>query len=142
MPITSTLGGNYICVATRGKVGAVYHTVYTYKTVYIDDLVPIDVTMASPLADSFTEFLDSLTEIPDPYCRIQELGKQGTKEDLAKYLAEGNSIDTLGKNNWTIVCHAVIYGNVPMIQASVECHASLSKTIEIAAHDAVAPILD
>jgi hypothetical protein len=132
LPIASTFGGDYVCLAVRGKVGAVFHTVYTYKTVYQSDLVPVDVSMA-PLADSFTEFLDSLTEIHEPYCRIEDLGQRGTPEDLAKFLAEGNSINAVGRNKLTVVCRAITFDNLPMIRACIQHGASLSGTVRAAA---------
>ncbi len=128
LPVASTLNEQEICVAFRGNVGAVFLTEYTYKTVFRGDLVPIAVTM-TPLARSFTEFLDMLVEIPDPYCRIEDLGKQGTPDDLAQYLEEGNSIDAVGKNGFTIICEAIKFNNVPMVRACIEHGASLSGTI-------------
>jgi hypothetical protein len=131
LPIASTFNEQDICLAYRGNGSAVFHTIYTYKTVFRGDLVPIDVTMA-PLASSFTEFLDSLVEIPEPYCRIRDLGKQGTPDQLAQYVTEGNSIDAVGKNALTIVCEAVKFNNLPMIQACIEHGASLSGTLQLA----------
>jgi len=129
VPVASTSNDEEICLAVCAKdAGAVFFTVYKYKAVYRGDLVPIAVTMA-PLAGSFTEFLDMLVEIPDPYCRIEDLGKQGTPDDLAQYLAKGNSIDAVGKNDLTIVCEAIKFNNLPMIQACIERGASLSGTI-------------
>lgn len=126
------LGHNYICLAVRGKVGAVFHTVYTDKTVYEKDLVSVDVRM-EPLARSFTEFLESLTEIPPPpYCRIEDLGKRGTAEDLAKFLAEGNSINAVGRDKQTLVCEAVTFNNMPMIRECIKRGASLSGTLHAA----------
>jgi hypothetical protein len=131
VPIGSTFGGDDICLAVRGRIGAVFHTAYTYKTVGRGDLVPIDVAM-EPLAGSFTEFLDLLTEIPDPYCHVVDLGRRGTVEDLRRYVAEGNSINALGKNKRTVLCEAIVYNNLPMVRACIERGAGLSGTIDAA----------
>jgi len=133
VPIASTHSECEICVAYRGKdAGAVFFTAYRYRIAHAnDDLIPIDVTMV-PLADSFSEFLDCLVEIPNPYCRIEDLGKRGTRDDLEQYVAEGNSIDAVGKNHLTIVCEAIKFDNAAMIRACIERGASLSGSIEIA----------
>ena len=130
VPIAS-LGEGYICMDVRGRVGAVFRTEYKYNRVYKSDLVPVDVTMA-PLAGSFNEFLKNLTEIPDPYCRIEDLGKRGTPEDLDRYLAEGNSIQAVGEHRMTLICEAVGLNNLPMIQACIKRGASLSGTMKAA----------
>ena len=130
LPIAGTFSGGYICLSCRGsKFGAVYFTALKYKIAYIDDLVPIDLTMV-PLADSFTKLLDYLVEIPNPYCRIEDLGKKGTADDLAKYLSEGHSIDALSKNRLTLLCEAIKFDNTAMIQSCIERGASLSGSIE------------
>lgn len=132
VPIAGLMGGEDICLAVRGKVGAVFYTVFKYRVEDDGDEIPIDVTL-EPLAGSFTEFLDSLTELPPPpYCRIEDLGRHGTPEDLEKYLAEGNSINAKGKNNWTIICEAICANNMPMIQACIKRGASLLGTIRSA----------
>jgi hypothetical protein len=133
VPIARATSGRDICLAYKGlRAGAVFYTEFEYKTVFRGDLVPIDVTMV-PLADSFTDLLGQLTEIPNPYCRIEDLGKNGTPEDLDIYLAEGNSIDEIGKNDVSILCEAIKFNNMGMIKACIERGASLSKSIYIAA---------
>ncbi|MCE5268916.1 MAG: SMI1/KNR4 family protein, partial [Planctomycetaceae bacterium] len=88
LPIASSLSGLEVCISCRENIGAIFITEYVYKIVFRGDRVPAAVTMA-PLAPSFTDFLKMLVEIPDPYCRIQELGKKGTPANLDQYLAEG-----------------------------------------------------
>jgi len=134
LPIASTLSDCDICVAYRGKnAGAIFITAYKFKIEHAnDDLIPIDVTMVQ-LADSFSEFLDYLVEIPDPYCPIEDLGKSGTDDDLARYLAEGNSIDALSKNGMTIVCEAIRFDNSDMLRACIARGASVSGSIVMAA---------
>lgn len=132
LPIAGSFGEGKICLAYRGKnAGAVFYTVFKYKKVFRGDLVPVDVTMA-PLANSFTEFLDSLVEIPEPYCRIEDLGKRGTPDDLAQYLAEGHSINAVGNDSLTIVREAIRFDNAAMLRACIERGASLSGSIETA----------
>jgi ankyrin repeat protein len=132
LPLTCTTSDFHICLAYKGKnAGKIFFTAYKYKKVGLGDLVPIDVTMV-PLADSFSEFLDCLVEIPEHYCRIEYLGKCGTVDDLVKYMAEGNSINAMGKNNFTILCEAVKFDNAAMIKACIEHGANLSGCIEIA----------
>jgi len=129
LPIASTLGEQYLCLDVRGKIGAVYHTVYKYKTVYISDLVPVDVTLA-PLANSFSEFLDSLTvDVPEPLSPIEELAQQGTFDDLEQFLAAGNSINSVTSRHRTVICAAIGFDNLPLIQACIERGASLSGTV-------------
>lgn len=132
LPVADTFNDQLICIAFRGdKSGAAYFTVYKYRALFRRDLVPIAVRMA-PLADSFTEFLERLVEIPEPSCRIRDLGERGTPDDLAQYVAEGNSIDAVGRYDSTILCEAIKFANVPMIQACIERGASLSGTTETA----------
>jgi hypothetical protein len=129
VPIASTFSDYEICLAHQGSgFSGAFITAYKYdKRGY-----SIDVTMVR-LANSFTEFLDSLVEIPNPYCRIVDLGEKGTPGDLACYLAEGNSINALGKNDLTILCEAIKCNNIAMIQACIEHGASFSRALEIAA---------
>lgn len=131
LPIAHGVSDKYICLAYRRHVGAVCYTTFKYKKVFRGDLVPVGVTMV-PLADSFAEFLGGLIEIPNPYCRIEQLGKRGTASDLAQYLAEGHSIDSLGKNHLTIVREAIRFDNSAMTKACIERKASLSGTVETA----------
>ncbi|MCI0357228.1 MAG: SMI1/KNR4 family protein [Planctomycetaceae bacterium] len=126
LPITSTQNQEDICLAIRDKIG----TVWLALPVYAND-VPIDATLFK-LAGSFTEFCNSLVPIPVVYCPIEELGKNGTEADLEAYLAEGNSIDTVGKNYHTILREAIKFGNQPMIEACIARGASLSKTVYMA----------
>jgi hypothetical protein len=133
VPIAPTFSECDICLACQGQdAGAVYFTAYKYKIARMgDDLIPNDVTMV-PLADSFTHFMEYLLEIPEPYCRIEDLGKRGTPEDLARYLAEGRSINALGKNHLTVLCEAIKFDNSPMVRACIEHGARLSGTVDIA----------
>jgi len=126
LPITSTRNNEDICVAICGNIGTVWLVLYAYQ-----NDVPVDARLV-PLADTFTAFLDGLVEIPEPYCRIEELGKHGTTGDLDSYLAEGNSIDAVGKNDLTIVCEAVKFGNLPIIESCIARGASLSRTVHMA----------
>lgn len=131
LPIASSFGGLEVCISFRENIGAIFITDYVYKIVFRGDRVPIAVTMA-PLAPSFTDFLKMLVEIPDPYCRIEELGEKGTPADLDQYLAEGKPLDALGKNGLTIACEAIKYDNLPMLKACIARGASLSRTVQIA----------
>ncbi len=129
VPIASTYSDCDICLACRGDhIGAAYFTAYKYKIASNKDRIPIDVTM-EPLADSFSELLDKLVEIPEPYCRVEDLGKRGTADDLAKYLAEGNSINALGKYKETILCRAIAHDNSAMIKSCLKRGASVSGTV-------------
>jgi cell wall assembly regulator SMI1 len=123
LPITSTQNGEDICLDFRDNIGTVWLLVYFYE-----NDVPVDATKVY-IAESFTEFLKRLVEMPEPYCRIEELGKRGTETDLEAYLAEGNSIDAVGKNGHPIVREAIKFGNLSMIEACINRGASLSKTI-------------
>lgn len=123
LPITSTWNGEDICLAFVENVGSVWIAVYSFE-----NDVPVRAKLL-PLAKSFTDFVDSLAEIPEPYCRIEELGKQGTEADLEAYLIEGNSIDAMGKNHMTIIREAIKFDNRPMIEACIARGASLSKTV-------------
>ena len=128
IPIAWTTSECQICIAYRGSnAGKVFYTAFKYRFAN-KDMIPIDVTMV-PLADSFTDLLDYLVEIPDPYCRIEELGKSGTADDLAQYLADGNAIEALGKHDLTILSRAIASDNTAMIQACIEHGASLSGSV-------------
>jgi ankyrin repeat protein len=70
------------------------------------------------------------------------LGKNGTRDDLAKYLAEGNSVDAIGKHGLTIVCEAIKFKNIAMIRACIERHASLSKTVYMAVQNRRADLIE
>jgi hypothetical protein len=105
------------------KIGSVWIAVYAYE-----NDVPVRAKLL-PLAKSFTDFVGSLVQIPEPYCRVEFLGKHGTQADLEAYLAEGNSIDAMGKNHMTIVREAIKFGNRPMIEACIARGANLSTTI-------------
>jgi ankyrin repeat protein len=126
LPIASTMNDEDICVAFRGNVGEVSLALYEY-----DNEVAMGAFMM-PLANSFTEFRNMLFEIPEIHCPVQELSRQGTPEDLDHFLAEGNSIDTISKNGFSILCEAIKFDNMPMFKACIERGASLSKSIYIA----------
>jgi len=126
VPITGNLDEQDICLAFRENVGAVYWAMYEYEG---DTSVGATIV---PLAGSFTEFLNSLFVIPVVYCPIVNLGEHGTLADLAEYLAEGNSLDAIGKHDSTIVGEAIKFNNVPIIRACIERGASLSETICLA----------
>jgi len=123
LPVTSTRNGEDICMAYVDNIGSVWVAIYSYE-----HDVPVSAKLV-PLAKSFTEFVNSLVEIPEPYCRIEDLGKNGTEADLEVYLTEGNSIDAIGKNHMTIVREAIKFNNRPMIEACIARGASLSKTV-------------
>ena len=126
LPVTMTQNQEDICLDIRDKIGTVWFVRYAHE-----NYVPVAARLF-PLAGSFTEFLDMLVEIPEPYCRIEELGERGTENDLVAYLAEGNSIDATGKNRMTILCEAIMHGNLPMIEACIVRGASVSQTIHMA----------
>ncbi len=126
LPITMTQNQEDICLDFRVEIGTVWFVRYGYE-----NYVAVSARLF-PLAGSFAEFLGMLVEIPEPYCRIEELGERGTENDLVAYLAEGNSIDATGKNRMTIVCEAIKYGNLPMIEACIARGASVSRTIYMA----------
>jgi len=132
LPIAATLSECDICLACRrNHFGAAYFTAYKYKIAYRHDLVPIDVTMV-PLANSFTELIEYLEEIPDPHCPVEHLGKEGTADDLQRYLAEGHSIDSVSKNKLTILCEAIRFNNLSIINACIEHGANMSGSIKMA----------
>ncbi len=89
---------------------------------------PIGVKL-SPLGITFAEFLDSLVPIPTIFCPVENLGRDGTPDDLADYLADGGSINALSKEDFTIVCEAIKWNNMPMFLACIDNGANLSSTL-------------
>lgn len=126
LPITSTQNMDDICLSVQEDVGRITLAKFVYE-----NEIPVGANMFR-LAGSFTEFLDSLFPIPVVYCPIEDMGKQGTPEDLDRYLAEGNSIDEVGKNGFTIICEAIKCDNMPLIEACIEHGASLAGTVRMA----------
>lgn len=131
LPIAYATNDTDICIAFKEDAGAVYITEYEYKTVFQSDRARVSAAMMK-VSNSFTEFLASLSEIDEPYCRIENLGEHGRAADLAQYLAEGNFINSLGKNGLSIACEAIKFDNVSMLQACIDREASLSQTIYLA----------
>lgn len=112
-----------ICLSFHDNSGTVTVTEYIYREDFVVG------TKMHPLANSFSEFLNTLVEIDVPYCRIEDLGQRGTPDDLMKYLTEGNSLDAQGKNNRTILCEAILFTNLPVVEACLERKANLSKAV-------------
>ena len=134
LPIVSTTSECEVCLKYRGtNAGAIYFTAYKYRKLEHpnEDLIPVDVTMV-PVADSFSEFLDYVVVIPDIACPIVDLAKQGTEDDLERYLAEGYSLNALSKNGLTLLCEAIKYNNTAIINACIQRGASLSGSVRIA----------
>jgi hypothetical protein len=132
VPIAETLSGCEICIACEGKhAGAIFITAYKYRVCENWDRIPIDVSMVR-LTRTFAELFDYMVKLPNPYCRIEDLGKNGTPDDLKHYLAEGNSINAKGKNDLSILCEAIKFRNYNMIQACIESGASFSQSLQIA----------
>lgn len=123
LPIAGTLLG-HVCLAFDNDYG----TVTLAERIYREELM-VGVEMHA-IANSFSEFLTSLVYLP--LCPVVEMGSNGSPDDLTKYLAAGNSLDTLGEHNCTILCEAVRVRNIPMIEACIERGASLSKSIQFA----------
>ena len=124
--IASTMDEQDICLDFRDKVGAVWLAVYSYE-----NDVAVEATMR-PFAKSFTAFMNKLIEIEVPYCRIEDLGKNGTIEELEEYLAEGNLIDAVGKNDLTILCESIKFSNLAMMEACIERGAGLAESVHMA----------
>jgi hypothetical protein len=129
LPVTSTQNEEDICLDFRNKIGSISLALYSR-----DHGIPME-AFITPLANSFTEFIDSLFEIPEVYCPIEELGEKGTPDDLDVHLAEGNSIDALGKNDLPILGEAIKFNNMPVIKACLEHGASLSGSIHMATYN-------
>jgi hypothetical protein len=129
LPVASTSKQDDICIAFRGNVGTVSLALIAY-----DDDDAVGASMV-PLANSFAELLDKLVVIPKVYCPIEELGEKGTPDDLAAYLAERNSLDALGTNGLSILCEAINFDNLPIINACIERSASLCQSISIATYN-------
>ena len=125
--VAVTMGEPDICLDFRDKIGAISLAVYSYE-----NEVAVKATM-EPFAKSFTEFLDKLVEIEVPYCRVEDLGRNGTPEDLEKYLAEGNLIDAVSKNDHTLLCESIKFSNIAMMQACIERGAGLAESLHVAA---------
>jgi hypothetical protein len=126
LPVAGALNGEDICIPFLDNTGKILLALYEY-----DNDVPVGATMV-PLTNSFTELLSRLVVIPKVYCRIEELGEHGTPDDLAQHMAAGNSIDAVGKHDFTVICEAIRFHNLPMIEACIQQGASLSGTIELA----------
>jgi hypothetical protein len=110
------------------QIGAIFlWTAYRY-----DDQGDEIAVFMERLADSFTQFVNGLVEISVPFCRIENLGKRGTPNNLAKYMAEGNDLNATGKNGFTVLCEAIKFDNLPVLRACMERGASLSRSIYVA----------
>lgn len=128
LPICSTRNGEDICLDFRKSIGAVWLAEFQRK----DDR-PVSVSM-HPLAESFTDFVNSLLVIPEIYCPIAELGERGTPDDLERYLREGNDLNAISKNGFSILCEAIKFRNRPMADACIERGASLYKSLHVATY--------
>jgi hypothetical protein len=126
LPITSDTGQQDICIAISGGKRGLYLAEYTY-----DGDFPIAAVMHR-LENSFTDFLNSIKEVIVPHDDIQELSKTGTAKDLDAFLRSGRSIDELSMHGSSILCDAIKYDNVAMVQACIEHGANLSKSIHVA----------
>ena len=135
LPFACNLNGQHFCLNFRDKIGPVCLTLYTYE-----NQVRVAVTMLR-IAPSFSEFIDRLVPIPVVYCPIEELGRSGTPEELVHYLKDGNSLDALSKNGFTILCEAIKFRNTAMLQACMEQGASLSQAVYIAVQNGRVDIL-
>lgn len=127
LPITSTQNDEDICLDFADKIGTI-----RLALPIRDNYVRVGVTLFR-LAGSFTEFLSQLFPIPEVYCPIYEMGKDGTVADLQAYLSEGNSIDALGKHGFSIMCEAIKFDNMAIFHACLERGASFHKSVYIAA---------
>ena len=125
LPITSNMNQDEICLDFKTDIGRVWFAHYST----LNDIA-VAATM-TPMTSSFTQFLSNLYEIPPLYCRIEELGRKGTPDDLDRYLTEGNSIDAISKNGLSILCEAIKFDNMPMFEACIERGANLSKSVYI-----------
>ena len=123
LPIAGDYGERDICIKTQNANG-IYVTEYQYD----DHEIPVSVVVRS-LAASFTEFIESLVVVPDSFCSIEKIGKEGTAVDLDNYLHRGNSLDAIGRNELTIVCEAIKHNNIPLLSACIERGANLSASI-------------
>lgn len=127
LPIASDMNQQDICIRYVKDIGRIFFSEYAYE-----NYVEVGVAM-HPLADSFSEFLDLLVEIEDPFCPVEDLGKNGSPADLHAYLDQGGSLDAIGKNNLTIICEAIKFRNAPMFDACLERSINLTGSIHIAA---------
>lgn len=118
----SSIDGD-VCLAFQENGGSIWMGLYSR-----DNDVAVEAFMM-PLANSFTEFLDSLFPIPNVYCPIEELGETGTPETLAQHLAQGNSIDAMGKYGETILLRAISFQNASLVRACIKHGADLTGTL-------------
>jgi hypothetical protein len=81
------------------------------------------------LWQSFADFACNVFVIPTVHCPVEELGRRGGPFDLADFLADGNFIDAVSKNDFTLINEAIRFSNVAMIQACIDNGANLSKTL-------------
>jgi hypothetical protein len=126
LSITGTHNNEDICLDFLNCIGSVSIATYTYQN---------DVEVAVkfvPYCESFGAFLNGLVEMPEPYCPIEDLGQNGTNEDLEVFLTEGHSLSELSKNDLPILLEAIRHQNVPLAEACIERGASLSKALHFA----------
>ncbi len=127
LQIASDLNEQDICLQVSGKD----HAIFIASHEYAED-VPIDATMTK-ITDSFTDFLDMLYEVPDEICPIERLGRSGTPDELSTALQlSETSIDDVGKNDLSLICEAIKFNNLSLVQACIVRGANLSRTIHIA----------
>ncbi|WP_425617269.1 SMI1/KNR4 family protein [Anatilimnocola sp. NA78] len=127
LPFLSTLNGENICLSFRNDPGTVWFA-YNLR----DNQVRVAVKLVR-LASSFTEFLGLLREVEEPHCRVEELGEYGSEQDLDAYLAEGNSLDEIGKHGFTILGEAIKHRNSELLDACLARGASLVNAVHLAA---------
>jgi hypothetical protein len=125
LPIAGSLSED-VCLSVYKTIGAITLTEYIY-----DGDVSVGAKMHF-VAHSFSEFISALEEIKAPQCRLEDLGRCGEPNDLVKYLAEGNSLNALDQHGVTIVCEAVKFNNIAMLDACIKHRADLSGTIYMA----------
>jgi SMI1/KNR4 family protein SUKH-1/ankyrin repeat protein len=127
LPIADTYDLHLICIAIRGPVGTISLAELAYDDEGIETGAQVHL-----IANSFSEFVRSLSEIHKPIDPIAELGRKGTVATLERFLKEGHSIDEMGGNRLTILCEAVKNGNVEMMNACMERGASRRNALHIA----------
>ncbi len=124
LPIAIDTGDDEFCIALDGT--GVFIAVYGYDDQDLRSRVTFE-----PVAESFSIFLQGLTEVVD-YDQIATLGANGSPADLADYLRNGGTINDLSSNQLTILCEAIKAGNTSLVEELIELGADLSSSIKTA----------
>jgi hypothetical protein len=84
------------------------------------------------LADSFEEFIDSLSYPLKGTDWIEEMGELGTEADLDEFLHAGGLIDSISRNALSILEEAAKNGNIRLVRAARRRGASFRDALHLA----------